>query len=134
VTGLVQNEVQVLFSGPGAALPQLKAGRIRGLAVSTLKRSHELPDLPTLDESGFKGFEVSGWYGLAAPARTPQPVIARLNSELVKILSSGEAAQNLSRRGYDPAPTTPEAFGKYLNSEIARWTKAVKQFGIKTLD
>ena len=78
------NEVQALFSGPGAAMPQIKAGRIRGLAVSTIKRSRELPDLPTLDESGFKGFEISGWYGLAAPARTPQPVIARLNNELVE--------------------------------------------------
>ena len=134
VTALVQNEVQVLFSGPGAALPQLKAGRIRGLAVSTLKRSNELPDLPTLDESGFKAFEISGWYGLAAPARTPQPVIARLNEELVKILKSGEAAQLLAKRGYDPAPTTPDEFGRYLQSEIARWTKAVKQFGIKTLE
>jgi tripartite-type tricarboxylate transporter receptor subunit TctC len=134
VTALVQNEVQVLFSGPGAALPQLKAGRIRGLAVSTLKRSHELPDLPTLDESGFKAFEISGWYGLAAPARTPQPVIARLNEELVKILKGGEAAQLLAKRGYDPAPTTPEEFGRYLQSEIARWTKAVKQFGINTLE
>jgi tripartite-type tricarboxylate transporter receptor subunit TctC len=134
VTALVQNEVQVLFSGPGAALPQLKAGRIRGLAVSTLKRSRELPDLPTLDESGFKGFEVSGWYGLAAPARTPPAVITRLNTEIVKILSGGETAQQLSARGYDPAPTTPEAFGRYLQSEVARWTKAVRQFGIKTLE
>ena len=134
VVALVGNEVQALFSGPGAALPQIKAGRIRGLAVSTIKRSRELPDLPTLDESGFKGFEISGWYGLAAPARTPQPVIARLNAEIVKILSGGEAAQQLSARGYDPAPTTPEAFGRYLQSEVARWTKAVKQFGIKTLE
>ena len=134
VVALVGNEVQALFSGPGAALPQIKAGRIRGLAVSTIKRSRELPDLPTLDESGFKGFEISGWYGLAAPARTPQPVIARLNTEVVKILSGGEAAQQLSARGYDPAPTTPEAFGRYLQSEVARWTKAVKQFGIKTLE
>jgi tripartite-type tricarboxylate transporter receptor subunit TctC len=134
VVALVGNEVQALFSGPGAALPQIKAGRIRGLAVSTIKRSRELPDLPTLDESGFKGFEISGWYGLAAPARTPQPVIARLNTEIVKILSGGEAAQQLSARGYDPAPTTPEAFGRYLQSEVARWTKAVKQFGIKTLE
>ena len=134
VTGLVQNEVQALFSGPGAALPQIKAGRIRGIAVSTIKRSRELPDLPTLDESGFKGFEISGWYGLSAPARTSQAVIARLNSEVTAILKSGEAAQNLSKRGYDPAPTTPEEFGKYLQAEVIRWTKAVKQFGIKTLE
>jgi tripartite-type tricarboxylate transporter receptor subunit TctC len=134
VAALVGNEVQVLFSGPGAAIPQIKAGRIRGLAVTTLKRSRELPEVRTLDEQGFKGFEISGWYGLMAPARTPPPVIARLNSELVKILSGGEVAQQLSSRGYDPAPTTPEAFGKYLRSEYARWSKAVKQYDIKSLD
>src|SRR5262245_26734818 len=134
VAALLGNEVQVLFSGPGAAIPQIKAGRIRGLAVTTIKRSRELPDLPTLDESGFKNFEISGWYGLVAPARTPGSIIARLNGDLVKILSSGEAAQLLSKRGYDPAPTTPEGFGKYLQSEVVRWTKAVKQFGIKTLE
>ena len=134
VAALLGNEVQVLFSGPGAAIPQINAGKIRGLAVTTLKRSRELPDLPTLNESGFKGFEISGWYGLVAPARTPRPVIDRLNGELVKILTSGEAAQLLSKRGYDPAPTTPEDFGKYLQAEVVRWTKAVRQFGIKTLE
>jgi tripartite-type tricarboxylate transporter receptor subunit TctC len=134
VAALLGNEVQVLFSGPGAAIPQINAGKIRGLAVTTLKRSRELPDLPTLNESGFKGFEISGWYGLVAPARTPGPIVARLNADLVKILTSGESAQLLSKRGYDPAPTTPEEFGKYLQSEVVRWTKAVKQFGIKTLE
>ncbi len=134
VAALLANEVQVLFSGPGAAIPQINAGRIRGLAVTTLKRSRELPDLPTLDESGFKGFEISGWYGLVGPARTPASIIARLNSELGRILTEGDAAQLLSKRGYDPAPTTPEAFGKYLQAEVVRWTKAVKQFGIKSLE
>jgi tripartite-type tricarboxylate transporter receptor subunit TctC len=134
VAALLANEVQVLFSGPGAAIPQISAGRIRGLAVTTLKRSRELPDLPTLDESGFKGFEVSGWYGLAAPARTPRPIVSRLNEDVVKILTSGEAAQLLAKRGYDPAPTSPDAFGAYLKSEVARWSKAVKQFGIRTLE
>jgi tripartite-type tricarboxylate transporter receptor subunit TctC len=134
VAALLGNEVQVLFSGPGAAIPQINAGKIRGLAVTTLKRSRELPDVPTLNESGFKGFEISGWYGLVAPARTPRAVIARLNDEAVKILSGGDAAQLLSKRGYDPAPTTPEEFGKYLQAEVVRWTKAVKQFGIKSLE
>src|SRR5262249_301551 len=134
VAALLGNEVQVLFFGQGAAIPQINAGRIRGLAVTTLKRSRELPDLPTLNESGYKGFEISGWYGLVAPARTAQPVIALLNAEVVKILSGGEAAQQLMARGYDPAPTTSEEFGKYLQSEIVRWSKAVRQFGVKTLE
>ena len=81
VAALVQGEVQTIFSGPGAAIPQIKAGRLRGLAVTTLKRARELPELPTLDESGYKGFEISGWYGIMAPAKTPKPIVKRLNSE-----------------------------------------------------
>jgi len=134
VTALVGNEVQTIFSGPGAAIPQIKAGRIRALAVTTIKRARELPDLPTLDESGYKGFEVSGWYGIMAPAKTPAPVVARLNQDIVAVLTSGETPKQLMTRGYDPAPTTPEAFAKYLRSEVARWTRAIKQYGIKTIE
>jgi tripartite-type tricarboxylate transporter receptor subunit TctC len=134
VTALVGNEVQALFSGPGAAIPQIKAGRIRALAVTTIKRSRELPDVPTLDESGYKGFEVSGWYGVMAPAKTPRPVIERLNKDFVAVLTTGETPKLLMARGYDPAPMTPEAFGKYLQAEVARWSKAVKQYGIKSIE
>jgi tripartite-type tricarboxylate transporter receptor subunit TctC len=134
IAALVQNEVQTSFSGPGAALPQIKAGRIRGLAVTTLKRSRELPDIPTLDESGYKGFEISGWYGIMAPAKTPRPIVDRLNREIVTVLSSGETPKLLQARGYDPTPTTPEAFAKYLRAEVARWAKAVKEYGIKSID
>jgi tripartite-type tricarboxylate transporter receptor subunit TctC len=134
VTALVGNEVQAIFSGPGAAIPQIKAGRIRPLAVTTIKRARELPDLPTLDESGYKGFEVSGWYGVMAPAKTPAPVIARLNQDFVAVLTTGETPKLLMTRGYDPAPTTPEAFRKYLQSEVARWSKAIKQYGIQSIE
>lgn len=134
IAALLQNEIQTSFSGPGAALPQIKAGRIRGLAVTTLKRSRELPDIPTMNESGIKGFEVSGWYGIMAPAKTPRPIIDRLNREIIAVLTTGDAPKILMSRGYDPAPTTPEAFGKYLRSEIARWSKAVKEYGIKSID
>jgi tripartite-type tricarboxylate transporter receptor subunit TctC len=133
VAALVQNEVQTLFSGPGAAIPQIKAGRIRGLAVTTIKRARQLPDLPTLDESGYKGFEVSGWYGIMAPAKTPGPVIARLNQDIVAVLTTGETPKLLVNRGYEPAPMSPEAFRKYLQAEIERWSKAIKQYGIKTI-
>jgi tripartite-type tricarboxylate transporter receptor subunit TctC len=134
VTALVTNEVQTIFSGPGAAIPQIKAGRIRALAVTTIKRARELPDLPTLDESGYKGFEVSGWYGVMAPAKTPTAIIARLNQDIVAVLTTGETPKLLMTRGYDPTPTTPEAFTQYLQSEVARWTKAVKQYGIKSIE
>jgi len=115
------------------AIPQIKAGRIRGLAVTTIKRARQLPDLPTLDESGYKGFEVSGWYGIMAPAKTPGPVIARLNRDIVAVLTTGETPKLLVNRGYEPAPMSPEVFRKYLQAEIARWSKAIKQYGIKTM-
>ncbi len=134
VAALLGNEVQTLFSGPGAAIPQIKAGRIRGIAVTTIKRSRELPELPTLDESGYKGFEISGWYGIMAPAKTPRPIIARLNKEIVAVLSGGDVPKSLMSRGYDPTPTTPEEFGKYLQSEVARWSRAIKQYGIKSAE
>ncbi|HYC46578.1 MAG TPA: tripartite tricarboxylate transporter substrate binding protein [Burkholderiales bacterium] len=134
IAALLQNEIQTSFSGPGAALPQIKAGKIRGLAVTTLKRSPQLPDIPTMNESGYKGFEVSGWYGIMAPAKTPRPVIDRLNRDIVATLNSAEVSKILTSRGYDPSPTTPEAFAKYLRSEIARWSKAVKEYGIKSID
>lgn len=134
VAALVGNEVQTLFSGPGAAIPQIKAGRIRGLAVTTIKRSRELPELPTLDESGYAGFEVAGWYGIMAQAKTPAAIITRLNQDIVAVLTTGETPKQLMARGYDPAPMTPEAFAKYLQSEVARWSKAVKQYGIKSIE
>jgi tripartite-type tricarboxylate transporter receptor subunit TctC len=133
VTATVQNEVQTVLSGPGAAIPQIKAGRLRGLAVTTIKRARELPDLPTIDESGYKGFEVSGWYGIMAPAKTPAAVIGRLNREIVDVLKSAETVKVLMARGYDPKPMAPETFRKYLQSEVARWSKAVKQYGIKSI-
>jgi len=134
VAALLQNEVQTIFSGPGAAIPQIKASRIRAVAVTTLQRSRELPDVPTMDESGYKGFEISGWYGIMAPARTPAAIVNRLNRDIVAVLSTGETPKILLSRGYDPAPTTPEAFATYLRSEVIRWAKAVKEYGIKSIE
>jgi tripartite-type tricarboxylate transporter receptor subunit TctC len=128
---LLGNEVQVIFSGPGAAISQARAGKIRPLAVTTGKRSRELPDVPTLSEQGFKGFEISGWYGLVSPAGTPAAIVKRINADLVKVLSAGDAPQLLRKAGYDPKPTSPEEFSRFMSAEIARWTKAVKDYGIK---
>jgi len=128
---LLGAEVQVIFSGPGAAISQIRAGKIRALAVTTGKRSRELPDVPTLTEQGFKGFEISGWYGLVAPAGTPPAIVNRISADINKVLGSGESPQLLRTRGYEPVPSTPEAFGRFMRAEIARWTKAVKDYGIK---
>jgi len=127
---LLGNEVHVIFSGPGAAMTQARAGKIRPLAVTTGKRSRELPDVPTLGEQGFKGFEISGWYGLVAPAGTPAAIVRRINADVLKVLASGETPQLLRTRGYDPTPSSPEDFGRFMRSEIARWTKAVKEYNI----
>ena len=134
MAALLGNEVQVIFSGPGAAMTQARAGKIRPLAVTTAKRSRELPDVPTLSEQGFKGFEISGWYGLVAPAGTPAAIIKRVNADVTKVLTSGEAPQALRKAGYDPTPTSPEAFGRFMRAEIVRWSKAVKDYGIKAAD
>ncbi len=134
MTAALGGEVQTLFSGPGAAIPQIRAGKIRALAVTTAKRTRELPDVPTLDEQGFKGFAISGWYGLMAPANTPPPIITQLNSVFTKILSGSDAAKQLSDRGYDPTPMAPEAFGKFMKAEVERWGKAVKEAGVKATD
>ncbi len=130
VAAAVGGEVQTLFSGPGAAIPQIKAGKLRGLAVTTAKRAAQLPDIPTLGESGYKGFEISGWYGLMGPIKMPREAVNTLNKAVTTVLK-GETGNQLRTRGYDPVPTTPAQFDKFMRAEIARWGKAVKQYNIK---
>ena len=132
MAGLVGNEVQTSFTGPGAALPQVRAGKLRALAVTSLRRFVQTPDVPTLDESGFRGFEIRGWFGMLAPAGTPRPAVERLNGAINRVLSGGPAAQVLRDRGYDINPQSPESFGKFLASEVVRWSKAVRQYGVKS--
>ena len=130
VAAAVGGEVQTLFSGPGAAIPQIKAGKLRGLAVTTTKRTPQLPDIPTLSESGYKGFAISGWYGLMGPVAMPKEAVNTLNKAVTTVLK-GETGNILRTRGYEPVPTTPAEFDKFTRQEIARWSKAVKEYGIK---
>ncbi len=129
VAAAVGGEVQTLFSGPGAAIPQIKAGRLRALAVTTAQRTAQLPDVPTLSEQGYKGFAISGWYGLMGPVAMPKPAIATLNKAVTTVLK-GETGNLLRTRGYEPVPTTPAEFDKFMRAEIERWSKAVKAYGI----
>lgn len=131
MAGLLGNEVQVTVSGPGATIPQVQSGKLRALAVTSLKRSRDLPDVPTLDEQGFRGLEVRGWYGLLVPAGTPAAVVRRLNADLNRSLASGASAQLLRDRGFDPAPVTPEAFGKLLRADLARWTEVIRRNNLR---
>jgi hypothetical protein len=118
MAALLANEVQVIFSGPTAAIPQIKAGKVRPLGVTSPKRSGELPDVPTMGEQGYKGFEIRGWYGLMAPAGTPRPVVMRLNEAVNKVLSGGPAAQTLKDRGFDPAQGVVTVVGAAGNIEV----------------
>ena len=129
VAAAVGGEVQTLFSGPGAAIPQIRAGRLRALAVTTTQRAAQLPDVPTLSEQGYKGFAIAGWYGLMGPVAMPKPTISTLNKAVTTVLK-GETGNLLRTRGYEPVPTTPAEFDKFMRAEIERWSKAVKAYGI----
>ncbi len=134
MAALIGNEVQTSFTGPGAALPQVRAGKLRALAVTSGRRFAQTPDVPTLDESGFRGFEIRGWFGMLAPAGTPRPIVERLNAAINRVLSGGQAASLLRERGYDLNPSSPEAFGRFLGTEVVRWSKAVKDYGVKAIE
>ena len=128
---LIAGRVSPGFATILSAVPHIEGGRLRALAVSTPKRSAALPDLPTVAESGVPGYEFTGWWGVVVPARTPQPVITKLNAELVKILSQPDVRERLMREGADPASTTPQAFATYMRTEVAKWSKVIKDANIR---
>jgi tripartite-type tricarboxylate transporter receptor subunit TctC len=130
IIGLVSGEVQAVFSSIPSALGQIKAGKIRPLGVTILKRSSVLPDVPTLDESGVPGYDAASWYAVLAPAGTPKPVVALLGREIVKIMALPEVRGRFSNDGFEPAGTGPEEFGKFLRAELVKWEKAIKAAGI----
>jgi tripartite-type tricarboxylate transporter receptor subunit TctC len=128
---LVAGNIQLIFATAASAVPQIKAGRAKGIAVTTIKRSQLVPDMPTVSEAGLKGFDANNWYGLLAPARTPRPIIDRLNAETIKILNSPDIKTILFNQGLDVAPGTPEQFAAYIKSERAKWAKVIKASGAK---
>ena len=128
---LMSGQLQMIFATVITAMPQVKSGRIRALAVTTAKRSPLLADVPTMDEAGLRGFEVNNWYGLVAPAKTPPDVVRLLNKEVVAALNHADVRDVMMKQGLDPAPSTPEEFGAYIRSEIAKWRKVVQASGAK---
>jgi len=128
---LVGGQVQLVFATPPTAVPQIKSGKIRGLAVTTLKRSSVMPDLPTISESGLEGYDANNWYGVVVPVKTPKPIITRLNTEIVKALNAPDLKELFFTQGLDPAPSTPEQFGAYIKSELGKWAKVIKASGAK---
>lgn len=131
VTDLLGGSVQVYFSTISAVSQHIEAGRLRALAVTGTTRSPELPNVPTVAESGLLGFDVTAWFGIFAPARTPPAVTQRLNAELVKILAMPEVRQRLANQGLQPGGGTPEALGSFLVSEMDKWRKVIRESGIR---
>jgi tripartite-type tricarboxylate transporter receptor subunit TctC len=128
---LLAGSVQLVFSSAPTAVPQVKAGKIRALAVTTAKRSVVLPDLPTVAEAGLPGFEADNWYGIVTTMKTPAPIINRLNAEIVKALHSPDVVQLLLAQGLEVKTSTPQEFGSYMRSEYDKWAKVVKDAGIQ---
>ena len=124
-------EVQLIFEGLVTLLPQIKAGRLRALAITGSARDPALPDVPTVAEAGLPAFQVTFWSGLVAPAGTPADVVASLNAALRKSLASADVRETLERQGLAPAGNSPAEFARFIKSEIARWAQAVRVSGAK---
>lgn len=131
VIDLVAGNVQIYFSTVPAALPQVKAGRLRALAVTSSKRLNDIPEIPTVSESGLPGFEVVAWFGMFAPGKTPQPIVKKLNGEVVGILGMPDVREKMSGQGLIPGGNTSEELGVFLKAEIAKWSKLIKEANIR---
>ena len=128
---LLGGNIQLIFATAASAVGHIKSGKIRALAVTTLKRSPLVPDLPTVAETGLKGFEANNWYGVLVPAKTPRAIIMRLNKDLTTALTTPAIKELLFKQGLDVAPESPEAFGAYIKSENVKWAKVIKAAGLK---
>jgi len=128
---LIAGQTQALFPGLAAALPHLRSGRVRALAVTGKQRSPLLKDVPTLDEVGLKGFDAMQWYGVAGPAGMPQAIVRQLNETLSTVLRAPDFSEKLSAEAVSPLPMAPEEFGAYMRSEIARWSALAKARNIQ---
>ncbi len=130
-TALLRGEVSMFFDTPITAVPLVREGKVRALAVSTRARSALLPEVPTVDEAGLPGYEVMGWNGLLAPAGTPQPIVQRLNREVRAVLAEPEVRRRLAEQGADPAPMESAAFGQRIRDDIAKWADVIRNAGIR---
>jgi tripartite-type tricarboxylate transporter receptor subunit TctC len=123
---LVGGHVDLVFNGLTSAIPLIRAGKLRPLAMTSLARAGALPEIPTLDELGMKGFQAVGWNGLSAPARTPPEVIARISADVLKVIRSPELIERLKVEGSDPVGNSPQQFAAFLREETARWSEVIK--------
>jgi tripartite-type tricarboxylate transporter receptor subunit TctC len=126
ITDVVTGQVELMFSPIAIAMPHVKAGKLRPLAVTASKRWPTLPDLPTIAESGVAGYESTGWYGVVAPARTPREIVTRLNQEIVKLLARADVRQQLASFDLEPVGSSPEQMTSHIKAELVKWAKVVK--------
>ncbi|MDT3677790.1 MAG: tripartite tricarboxylate transporter substrate binding protein [Burkholderiaceae bacterium] len=128
---LLSGETDFLFDNLASAAPQIRAGKLKALAVTTTERSSFFPELPTMSESGLKGFDIDTWFGVFAPASTPKPVVDRLHDEFARALANPEIVERLSKMGAKPAPMSPQAFGEFVRAEQKKYAKIVKASGAR---
>ena len=131
LTDLVGGHVDVLFNGLTSAIALIKAGKIRAIAITSTRRSDVLPDLPTVDEAGLKGYEAGAWNGLAGPARTPREIVQKVQSDVARTLGAPELRERLRAEGSDPVGSSPEDFAKFIRMETEKWGKVVKFAKVK---
>ena len=131
VTDLLAGQVDLMFDNTPNVLPQVRAGKLKALAVSSKRRSALAPEVPTVDEAGVPGYDVTVWFGVLTVAGTPREVVQRLNADIVKILTSTEVRERFGKSGIDVVAGTPEQFGTFLNAEVARWAKVIREADIK---
>ena len=130
-TDLIGGQTQAMFPGLAAAVPHIRSGRVRPLAVTGMQRHPQFKDVPTLDESGFKGFDAQQWYGVVGPAGIPAPIVKQLNESLATVLRAPDLREKLSVEAVEPIVMTPEKFGEFIRADIARWTKLARDRSIQ---
>jgi tripartite-type tricarboxylate transporter receptor subunit TctC len=131
---ILGGQTQAMFPGLAAALPHIKAGKVKPLAVTGNKRHPLVPDVPTFEELGFAGFDGVQWYGIMGPANLPAPIVKRLNDEINRMLANPDFRERLSSEALEPMPMTPDQFGQYIRDDVARWSKLAKERGIQIAD
>ena len=129
VTDLLGNQIAIMFDNMPSAIQHVRSGKLRAIAVTTAKRSPELPDVPTIAEAGVPGYEATSWFGMFAPAGTPAPVVAKLNATIVKVLAMPDIKKKLAEQGAEAAGETPEQFAAFIQKESVKWGKVVKESG-----
>ncbi|AVS96648.1 tripartite tricarboxylate transporter substrate binding protein [Paracidovorax avenae] len=129
VTDLLGNQIAIMFDNMPSAIQHVRSGKLRAIAVTTAKRSPELPDVPTIAESGVPGYEATSWFGMFAPAGTPAPVVAQLNATIVKVLSMPDIKKKLTEQGAEAAGETPAQFADFIQKESVKWGKVVRESG-----